>query len=52
MPRWRQEFLRDDLRAGRADWIANPTLKRTCHSVPLPAVISFSVFHANLRQVA
>jgi len=28
-PRCCQEFLRDDLRAGRADWIANPSLKLT-----------------------
>jgi hypothetical protein len=32
---------RDDLRAGRADWIANPTLNRTCNSVRRPGLISF-----------
>jgi hypothetical protein len=30
----------------------NPSFKRTCHSLPLQAVISFSAFRVNLRQAA
>jgi hypothetical protein len=32
MPRWRQEFLWDDLRVGRTDWIDNSSLNPTCVS--------------------
>ena len=34
-------YSRDDLRAGRADWIANPSLNRTLNGMPPSGLISF-----------
>ena len=34
-------YSRDDLRAGRADWIANQSLNRTRNGMPPSGLISF-----------
>ena len=36
-------YSRDDLRAGRADWIANPSLKRSANGRPPGPVWRYAV---------